>query len=137
MLSTQNIERMRADSSLRVLLYCAAKSDITAGVPFDVAFPSQLEVKVNDTEVRANFKGLKNKPGSTRPADITAFITKQPQYTNRILVTYALTQKVGETPSPKDSQVRYMKYIYQARSSAEFIFLGLLYDCYAGEKALC
>jgi E3 SUMO-protein ligase PIAS1 len=72
----------------------------------DVAFPSQLEVKVNDQEVRANFKGLKNKPGSTRPADITAFVTKQTGFTNRILTTYALTQKVGDTPSPKDAQVR-------------------------------
>jgi E3 SUMO-protein ligase PIAS1 len=113
-LSPDNIRHMREDSSLRVLLYCAAKSDLSSGNgPTDVSFPSQLEVKVNGSEVRANFKGLKNKPGSTRPADITAFITKQPSYTNSILVTYALTQKVGEKPFPKDSQVRYMKHICQ------------------------
>ena len=96
---------MRADSSLRVLLYCASKAELTNGAQADVAFPQQIEVKVNDQEVRANFKGLKNKPGSTRPADITGFITKQPQFTNRILVTYALTQKVGDKPALIDAKV--------------------------------
>jgi E3 SUMO-protein ligase PIAS1 len=105
-LQQPNIDRLRDDSSLRILLYCAAKSDLANGQQSDVSFPSQLEVKVNDQEVRANFKGLKNKPGSTRPADITGFVTKQPGFQNRILTTYALTQKVGEKPSHKDAQVR-------------------------------
>lgn len=104
-LSDQNIQRMRADSSLRILLYCASKADALPGQAFDVAFPPQLEVKVNEQEVKANFKGLKNKAGSTRPADITGFVTKQPNYTNRILVTYALTQKEGDKPSSKDLKV--------------------------------
>jgi hypothetical protein len=136
MLSPANIQKMREDSSLRVLLYCAAKSDVaSANGPHDVAFPSQLEVKVNESEVRANFKGLKNKPGSTRPADITAFITKQPQYTNRILVTYALTAKAGEKPSPQDSQVRYMKYICGVRTTAKICHTGILDGCHACEEA--
>ncbi|KIW00711.1 hypothetical protein, variant [Verruconis gallopava] len=94
-LSQHNIDRMRADSSLRVLLYCAAQpDDISSAIaPQDISFPTQLEVKVNEQEVRANFKGVKNKPGSTRPADVTGFVTKQPQFTNRVQVTYALTQK--------------------------------------------
>lgn len=60
----------------------------------DISFPQQLEIKVSGEEVKANFKGLKNKPGSTRPADITAFIKKQANYVNNIAVTYALTHKV-------------------------------------------
>lgn len=112
MLSPPNIQRIRDDSTLRILLYCAAKGDTPPGVQSDIAFPPQLEVKVNDQEVKANFKGLKNKAGSTRPADITGFVTKQPNFTNRVLVTYALTQKVGEKPAKEDAQVRYMLYIF-------------------------
>jgi len=107
-LTPANIERMRSDSSLRVLLYCATKTETINGTPSDISFPQQLEVKVNENEVKANFKGVKNKPGSTRPADITALVTKQPQFSNRVLITYALTQKVGEKPSLEDAQVRYM-----------------------------
>lgn len=125
---------MRNDSSIRVLLYCAAKGDAASGQPSDIAFPSQLEVKVNDSEVRANFKGLKNKVGSTRPADITAFITKQPSHTNRVLTTYALTQKVGGRPFPKDSQVREFAPVLKENEMLKPA-LGIYHGSYACEKA--
>lgn len=64
----------------------------------EVAFPGQIEVRVNGEEVKANYKGLKNKPGSTRPADITDFVRKSPaEYKNTLLITYALTQKASGT----------------------------------------
>jgi E3 SUMO-protein ligase PIAS1 len=87
---------MRSDSTWRVLLYCAAEP-----LPHghfnqsDINFPQQLEIKVNHNEVKANFKGLKNKAGSTLPADITGFIRKQAAYGNIISITYALTSKVS------------------------------------------
>ena len=60
----------------------------------DISFPQQLEVKVNGEEVKANFKGLKNKVGSTRPADITSFLRRQnPNMANPIHITYAYTHK--------------------------------------------
>jgi E3 SUMO-protein ligase PIAS1 len=86
------VDRLRADSTLRILLYCAA--DNARGTRCDISFPQQLEIKVGGEEVKANFKGLKNKPGSTRPADITGFIKKQANYVNNVAVTYALTHKV-------------------------------------------
>src|SRR5690349_5025010 len=110
---------MRNDSSLRILLYCAATSDAVNGAPSDIAFPTQLEVKVNEQEVKANFKGVKNQPGSTRPADITGFVTKQPTFNNRILITHALPQKVGEKPSPEDAQVRYMYHVAFSKTVAK------------------
>jgi hypothetical protein len=62
----------------------------------DIAFPSQIEVRVNGDEVKANFKGLKNKPGSTRPVDITNLLRITPaNYRNNLLITYALTQKAS------------------------------------------
>lgn len=63
----------------------------------DIAFPSQIEVRVNMDEVKANYKGLKNKPGSTRPADITDLLRTTPaNYRNSIVITYALTQKASD-----------------------------------------
>ncbi|KAL9108933.1 MAG: hypothetical protein Q9227_006329 [Pyrenula ochraceoflavens] len=59
----------------------------------DIQFPHQVELKVNLDDVKANLRGLKNKPGSTRPADITDQLRKKPGYVNTVTMTYALTQK--------------------------------------------
>ncbi|KAK4569999.1 E3 SUMO-protein ligase pli1 [Recurvomyces mirabilis] len=61
--------------------------------PIDIAFPNQIEVKVNDDDVKANYKGLKNKPGSTKPADLTPKVRTKANYPNQITITYALTTK--------------------------------------------
>lgn len=61
----------------------------------EVAFPHQSELKVNGGEVKANLRGLKNKPGSTRPVDITKALRLRPKYTNNVDFTYALTSKAG------------------------------------------
>ena len=76
----------------RVLLFSAASN---GGVQ-DIAFPHQCEIKVNSDEVKANLRGLKNKPGSTRPVDITDYLRLKPtSYNNTLDFTYALTTKVG------------------------------------------
>ena len=63
----------------------------------DITFPSQIEVRINQDEVKANYKGLKNKPGSTRPADITDLLRTSPaNYRNHVSITYALTQKASD-----------------------------------------
>jgi hypothetical protein len=99
------LTRLATDPSLRVMVFCAAG----CRGPEDIAFPHQSEVKVNGGEVKANLRGLKNKPGSTRPVDITKELRlKIPQYTNNVELTYALTSKVDGgshvsclPPSPK------------------------------------
>lgn len=79
------------DPSYRVMIFCAAEA---TGVQ-DVAFPHQSEIRVNGTEIKANLRGLKNKPGSTRPVDVThALRLKIGHYPNSIDFTYALTTKV-------------------------------------------
>ncbi|KAK0668662.1 putative E3 SUMO-protein ligase [Cercophora samala] len=79
-----------ADPSMKVLLFCA---NGTTPVQ-DIAFPYQCELRVNGDEVKANLRGLKNKPGSTKPVDVTSMLRLRPlNYVNRIEVTYALTQK--------------------------------------------
>ena len=76
------------------MIYCA--SDPLSPFSFaDIAFPYQVEIKVNEDEVKANLRGLKNKPGSTRPADITKLLRIRAEYSNVMKVTYALTNKVS------------------------------------------
>jgi E3 SUMO-protein ligase PIAS1 len=95
--------RLKADSSLRVLLFGALEQPLSAYTRLDIAFPSQIEVRINNDEVKANYKGLKNKPGSTRPADITSHLRTTPaNYRHTLSVTYALTQKAS-----KPKQVSY------------------------------
>lgn len=77
------------DISYRVMVFCAGDN---TGVQ-DIAFPHQSELRVNGGEIKANLRGLKNKPGSTRPVDITNSLRLRPNYANNIDFTYALTNK--------------------------------------------
>jgi E3 SUMO-protein ligase PIAS1 len=80
------------DQSYRVMVFCA--SNIQAGSTQYIQFPYQSEVKVNGGEIKANLRGLKNKPGSTRPVDITEALRLKPtSYPNTVEMTYALTDK--------------------------------------------
>ena len=93
-LSATVIESLKTNPSFRIMLYCATSTLLTNYERVDVAFPNQLEVRVNQEEVKANYKGLKNKPGTTKPADITDFVRKLAGYQNQLQITYALTSKV-------------------------------------------
>jgi len=94
-LSSSTAADLQADPTLRVMVYCAADSGLKQFTKSDIAFPHQVELKANLDEVKANLRGLKNKPGTTQPADITNYLRKKANYTNNIIMTYALTQKVG------------------------------------------
>ncbi|EJP64822.1 E3 SUMO-protein ligase pli1 [Beauveria bassiana D1-5] len=85
------VQQCLADTSHRVLLFCAGEAIGSQ----NIEFPHQAEIRVNGSEVKANLRGLKSKPGSTRPVDITdALRIKPPNYLNTIDFTYALTTKV-------------------------------------------
>ena len=87
-------ERLSADNSTRAMIYCASEP-MSPFSKVDIEFPNQLEIKINQDQVKSNFRGLKNKPGTTRPADITTMLRHKPGYDNHMVVTYALTKKVG------------------------------------------
>lgn len=96
--------RLQADPNIRVMVYCAADTGLNQYTKSDIAFPHQVELKANLDEVKANLRGLKNKPGTTRPADVTQYIRKKPGYPNNIVMTYALTQKASIGPPFTPSQ---------------------------------
>ncbi|KAI4235138.1 MAG: hypothetical protein L6R40_006537 [Gallowayella cf. fulva] len=85
-------DKLISDSSTRVMIFCASEP-ISHFTKVDIAFPHQVEIKVNLDEVKANLRGLKNRPGSTRPADITHLLRKRANYENSMSLTYALTHK--------------------------------------------
>lgn len=86
--------RLQNDSSLRIMVFCAADNCLTQYTRCDITFPHQIELRANLEDVKANFRGLKGRPGTTRPVDITSFIRKKAGFPNQIVLTYALTQKV-------------------------------------------
>ncbi|KAK3676443.1 E3 SUMO-protein ligase pli1 [Recurvomyces mirabilis] len=110
-LTTEQSQRL-ANSDMRLLMYCGLAQSVYSNHPIDIAFPNQIEVKVNDDDVKANYKGLKNKPGSTKPADLTPKVRTKANYPNQITITYALTTK------------RYAFCIYLVR----YVSAGILTD---------
>jgi len=86
--------KFQSDSSCRAMVFCAADAFDSAWKPVDIAFPHHAELRCNQDEVKVNLKGLKNKPGSTRPVDITPFLRKKAGFPNNVELVYALTNKV-------------------------------------------
>jgi E3 SUMO-protein ligase PIAS1 len=97
-LSATIAARLQNDPNTRVMVFSAADTGLTQFAKSDIAFPHQVELKANLDEVKANLRGLKNRPGSTRPADITNYTRKRAGYTNLVSMTFALTQKVSSCP---------------------------------------
>ncbi|TQN73533.1 E3 SUMO-protein ligase pli1, partial [Colletotrichum shisoi] len=107
------VDKVLEDKSLRIMVFCAQNDSGTQ----DISFPHQSEIKVNGTEVKANLRGLKNKPGSTRPVDVTSYLRLKNDNRNFVEFTYALTQK-------KFFLVLYACKITSAQELAEKIKVG-------------
>ena len=100
--------RLRTDASLRIMVYCAADQvQRPAFNQLDIAFPRQSELRVNGEIVKASLGGVKKKPGSTKPADITQHIRTSSAGHNEIQLCYALTDKVwrASLPSPCETNI--------------------------------
>ena len=111
--------RLETDMNTKVMVYCASEP-IHPYTKVDITFPNQMEIKINGDEVKANLRGLKNKPGTTRPADITKMLrTKPVGYQNTMHVVYALTNKVSNT--------LYMRFSTEERTLL-FLILGCFYQ---------
>lgn len=76
-------------------LYCTSSTYHVTGSNFrapncPIEFPSTCEVRVNNTLVSANFRGIKKKAGTAPPADITALVKRGlgPPVTNSVDMVY-------------------------------------------------
>lgn len=93
-LNNDTAEKLSKDPSIKAMIYCASEP-ISPFSKVDISFPHQVEIKINGDDVKANLRGLKNKVGSTRPADITSLLRRRAGYENSMAVTYALTNRVS------------------------------------------
>jgi E3 SUMO-protein ligase PIAS1 len=93
-MSAEQLATLKRESNYRVLVYCADTLP-TSSSPCNIEFPGQLEIRVNDQEVKANFKKVGKKDGSVKPADITAFVKKSGA-PNSFRIVYARTTKVED-----------------------------------------
>ncbi|KAK9235967.1 PINIT domain-containing protein [Lipomyces kononenkoae] len=84
------LDKMR-DDSYRVYLLSALSED--AYRQATIQFPQSIEIRVNGKVVQANLRGIKNKPGTAKPADLTDYITKDAVTRNTIEVIYAYTRQ--------------------------------------------
>jgi E3 SUMO-protein ligase PIAS1 len=106
------LQKCLEDKSYRVLVFCSG--DNSAGV-HNIAFPHQSELRINGGDIKANLRGLKNKPGSTRPVDITESLRLKSNYPNKLEFTYALTTKVGGGHRVSISYLELDKYLIVVR----------------------
>ncbi|TVY45204.1 E3 SUMO-protein ligase, partial [Lachnellula occidentalis] len=114
------LHRINKEPNLRVMVFCAAEDKPGQ----DIAFPHQSEVKVNGGDIKANLRGLKSKPGSTRPVDITKELRLNlPAYGNLVEMTYALTSKAGGA-RPKFHLAIYVVKVVQVTELVEVLNNG-------------
>lgn len=52
-------------------------------------FPNPAEISVNSRRITANLKGMKNKPGTIPPVNITAMLDRTPRLANRVDIIYS------------------------------------------------
>ncbi|KAG8720538.1 SUMO ligase siz1 [Ceratobasidium sp. 394] len=78
-LSKEQSEKLQVPNKYEVRLYCtssthyAPNSFSTAAVPIE--FPPTCEIRVNNRNINANVRGLKKKPGTAPPPNLTPFMS--------------------------------------------------------------
>ncbi|KAK9469000.1 PINIT domain-containing protein [Lipomyces arxii] len=77
-------EKLRQDPSYRIYMLSALCDDTFRHAAIN--FPMGIEIRVNGKIVSANLRGLKNKPGTAKPADLTSYMVKDANYRNVIEV---------------------------------------------------
>lgn len=88
MLSTSVLDLLNGQgSAYKVAVVCADTTNPHAK-HLRLEFPSPIDVLVNSQRVQANLKGMKNKPGTVPPADITRHVDRTPRMANRADITY-------------------------------------------------
>lgn len=89
-LTSNALNLLGQTSNHKVALMCADSTfAYNPNRPMLMEFPNPVEVLVNSRKLHANLKGMKNKPGTVPPADITSFLDRTPRLSNRLDITYS------------------------------------------------
>lgn len=114
-------------SKYQLRLYCttstfytpAPGSFRTSTQPCPIEFPATCEVRVNNNVLQANLKGIKKKPGTAPPADLSKLVRVVAGCQNRIDMVYVNSQaNTGPKVIPLPC------CIDQAANSCQEILLG-------------
>ena len=71
----------------RLVLFCT----LSARVPYGnclVEFPSAVEIRCNGSQLSANLRGIKNRPGTVNPPDLTQYAILMHGVSNRVDITF-------------------------------------------------
>ncbi|KAH9486987.1 E3 SUMO-protein ligase pli1 [Psilocybe cubensis] len=97
-LTADQSTKMKTSSKFQLRLFCTSSvffpgmGSFRAGnFPCPMEFPPTCEVRVNGTQITANLKGLKKKPGTAPPPDITKY--SRTTGTNRVEMVYVNSQQ--------------------------------------------
>ncbi|CAR28026.1 hypothetical protein ZYGR_0N05140 [Zygosaccharomyces rouxii] len=83
---------LESDEKYKVYLFCGMvdpQTGFQSNQP--IQFPHPNEIRVNSVQVKDNVRGLKNKPGTAKPADLTPYL-RPPTQQNSLEVIYAFTK---------------------------------------------
>ncbi|AAS50487.1 AAR121Wp [Eremothecium gossypii ATCC 10895] len=72
----------------KLLLFCGP---VSQGNRVHIQFPHPNEIKLNDNMIKDNVRGLKNKIGTAKPADLTPFVKHNAE--NYLQLVYAFTKE--------------------------------------------
>lgn len=89
-LNEQDTALLRSNK-LKLFLLCGVYDKTKPSTDALLEFPQPLEIHFNGIQVKDNVKGLKNKPGTAKPANLTPYITR-PNHTNTLEMVYAFTK---------------------------------------------
>ncbi|SCU83345.1 LAFA_0D03048g1_1 [Lachancea sp. 'fantastica'] len=79
-------------TQFKLYLFCGVLPPVVdTSVPSPIQFPHPNDITFNGITVKDNVRGLKNKPGTAKPADLTPYVRASSE--NHLQLTYAFTKE--------------------------------------------
>lgn len=89
-LLTDEKQLLASNPNMKLVILCGEQQNLSpSSTDVPLTFPIPVEIHVNDKQVTKNFRGIKNKPGTAKPADITNMIKKDGL--NKVQLVYTKT----------------------------------------------
>lgn len=86
--SAEEAKMVRENSKIKLFFFCGVNEPLTTHTEVSLQFPYPNEIKFNGNLIKDNVRGLKNKIGTAKPADLTPYINWPPR-TNMLQLAYA------------------------------------------------
>ncbi|KAF9929783.1 SUMO ligase siz1 [Linnemannia zychae] len=84
--------QMKREPEYQIMVFCTSAEGVTSP-PALMEFPHVCEIKISGRVLEANLRGMKNKPGTVSPANITRLCRLEPAEYNKVEFIYANSTK--------------------------------------------